>query len=126
MVGLIKHGGLVGMISGLIIWAVHFVIVYAFAGVGCASGWDNVEYLGINAMSFALAVITGVALVLILLTGLRGLQGWRLARASPNGASKDIAERYRFVGLLRLIVAGLALVAVLFTGIPIPLLPPCD
>ncbi|MDX1655597.1 MAG: hypothetical protein R3310_10355 [Candidatus Competibacteraceae bacterium] len=117
-----RYDRLTGMVSGLIVWALYFVVVYSLTGVGCQGGWPSVPVLGTNLLVVTLVGVTVLALTFSLLLGLRGWRGWRGA-ASPE---EPLDERRRFMGLVMLVVSLLAGVAILFTSIPIFMLPPCQ
>ena len=104
-----------GMWSGaapLLLWAAHFAFCYLAVAVGC------VDLLGsspsITAAQLRLLLAAGT--VLALAAGLWLLRrAWQAVQRQPGGLS----PRVRLVG------AGLALVAMLWAGLPLALLPVC-
>jgi hypothetical protein len=95
-------------IAPMITWAVYFVAVYAVQGIGCDQAWNRSLLLGTNALTLALVVLTVAAFAAV---------AWQGARAWPH--------RSGFHGRVALALAGLALLAIAFTGIPIVMLEPC-
>lgn len=106
---------LVGMAAPMAVWALHFVIVYSVQGLGCVEAWNQAM------VTTALLLLTVVALAAI------AWLGWRAHRAAAACAGSDDADarRRRFVALVTGLLAVLSIVAVVFTAIPILLLPPC-
>lgn len=101
--------------AGLLIWAADFLFVYVFAAIACARGFDGVTVLGARVVPLASAAATLVALIatgLVIAAGAR-----RAATGDPsNGA---------FLGAVAMATALLALIAIVFTGLPGLLLRSC-
>lgn len=114
---------LLGSVSSLILWAVHFVAVYSLVGVGCEEGWQRTPVLGTNGLTLLLVSITLPALSLIAWIGWVGWQSHR--QASRGGGSED-RGRWRFLGLITLALAVLAFISTIMTAVPIMMLPPCN
>lgn len=112
---------LLGMALPMGLWALHFVFVYSLAGLGCEHDWHRQRFAGVNVLSLGLILATIVALVPIVLLGLRA---WRLHQSSLGDVDPTV-RRARFLGLLTTVLAALAAIAVLFTATPILMLPPC-
>src|SRR5690606_22424232 len=87
---------LVGAVSGFIVWAAHFAIVYSLVGVGCAEGWHRAPLAGVNALTMLLLGVTLPALALIAWIGRGGWHAW--AEANGLGADRDDRARLRFMG----------------------------
>ncbi|KFN45303.1 hypothetical protein [Arenimonas composti] len=121
---------LLGIAAPMALWALHFVTVYSLAGLACARGWDRRAALGLPLVSWWMLLATVLALLLIALLGLRAHRRWRRAIAAAPAASSvdadaDVARRHRFSAAATALVALLAAVAVLFTAVPVALLPLC-
>lgn len=114
---------LTGLSVPMALWALHFVVVYGLQGVACARGAMRVGMAGVEAVTWAFALATAVALALIAWQGVRGWRGWRRAAAARPG--DDGAGRRRFLCAVTAITAALAAIATCFTAIPILLLPTC-
>lgn len=110
---------LTGAVSGFIVWALHFVAVYALVGVGCERAWDGWPIAGSNALTVLLVAVTLPALGAIAWIG---IGGWRSAGRRP----RDIDGPWRFTGWLTAAAAVLAFTATLMTALPILMLPPCE
>lgn len=118
----IRPDRLVGMTAPMLLWALHFVLVYSLAGVGCEHDWYRATLLGTNRLSLLLVVATIAALVPIALLGWRALR-WH--RHGTSAADASLPRHGRFLVRVTLALSVLAAIAVLFTATPILLLPPC-
>lgn len=115
---------LTGSVSSLIVWSVHFAVVYALAGLGCEMGWQHRSLLGGNLVSILLLAVTVPALGLIAWIG---WGGWRWqGRARQSGIEPDTARRWRFMGYLTVALACVAFVSTVMTVLPVVMLPPCE
>jgi len=124
MMALPRYWRWIGVISGMIIWAVWFVTVYALGSIGCAQGWNRIDVAGGNLLSLILLLSTGLALALICWSAVRGYQGWRHGTHGMV-AGQEARQRITFMGLTMLVVSSLAAVGTLMIGIPILMLEPC-
>jgi len=89
------------LVSGVIVWAVHFLAIYGFTALGCARGFGHAAP---PAVAFA-GVVAAAVLVAI------------IARAWTR--------RAHFECWLSGAIAFLALVAVVYETIPAWAIPPC-
>jgi hypothetical protein len=127
---------LIGAGGGLVVWSIHFVVVYALVGVGCEQGWNLRPLLGSNALTVWLIAATVPALAAIAWiawAGARGVRHWHREsiRAAPQhqpATEMPIGEakRWRFLAALTLALAVVAFVATAMTAVPIFMLPPCQ
>jgi membrane associated rhomboid family serine protease len=87
--------------SGVIVWALHFAVAYGYTGLACARGWsESVPWVvGIS------TVIAAVAAAALLLGGLR--------------------RRGQFEPALGAGISGFALLAILWEGASILVVPAC-
>jgi amino acid transporter len=115
---LAKRFPLTSMIAGLIVWALHFVLVYSTVGLAC----ERPELLASGPMFWLLMAWTVLALLAVLVIGAAGIVAWRDNRGRDGGVE---GRRY-FMGRLATLLALLGLVAVLMTALPIFFMqPPC-
>lgn len=122
--GLQRHR-LFAMVSPLLVWALHFVLVYSLVGLRCGAPPAWLARLDAQALAWWLAAATLLALLAIAAIA---RHGWR-SRDTGHGAAAAPArpsrERERFVGTVMLLLALLAAIAVLFTTLPMLMLEPC-
>jgi hypothetical protein len=90
------------MFSGVIVWALHFAVIYGATGIACARGAPQ-------AASLAVAAATAVAVPLLLLIIVRG---WR--------------ARQRFESWLAAALGGFALLGVVWETLPALLVEACS
>lgn len=125
-VGVAFHQRLVGVISGMIIWAVWFVTVYALTGVGCDAGWNRMVLpVGINLLTVVLLSSVIAALGLIGWCGRTGYVAWRQARLADVGRNREAVQRQRFMGLAMALLSAIAAIGTLLGALPMLMLDPC-
>jgi len=114
---------LVGIGAPMAVWAVHLVVIYSLQGLACAEGSGPARLAGLEALTwYALAIGVG-AYGLLAWLALRALRGWRAARADRSAPA--LAARQRFGAAVTGALCVLSAVAILFTTIPVLLLPGC-
>lgn len=118
-----NYRSLLGVISGMIVWAIWFVTVYALGGIGCDAGWNEIDLPVGNALSMAMLLSTVLALALIGWCAIRGYRGWRHPHDEISG--EEARQRLCFMGLIMLVVSLLAAVGTVMIAIPIFMLEPC-
>lgn len=102
------------LIGGMLVWAASFAAAYGTAAYVCARGLGDETVLGIALLPFALGVITLAALAA---TGLIGLAAYRRPPADEEPRS--------FLRSTAILVALLALVGILWNGLPALLFATC-
>ncbi|SDY86718.1 hypothetical protein [Citreimonas salinaria] len=101
------------LIAAPAIWGFHFLFSYFLAAYRCA---PNDDIFGTRA---AIAVVTVICLLLILLIARRAGREWRTyGGAYRNDQATDNA-RERFLEFSTLLLAALSFVAVVFETLPI-------
>lgn len=115
---------LTGAVSGPIVWAVWFVVVYALTGIGCDAAWNERAVPGGNLLSLTMLASTVLALALIGWCARRGYVGWRRGR-EETAAGLEAQQRLRFLGLVMLVLAVLAAIGTVLVALPILMLDPC-
>lgn len=118
-----NNRSLFGVITAMIIWAVWFVLVYALLGVGCDAGWQNRVVAGINHLSLGMLAVTALAVMLMSWCAWCGWMGWR--GDGTTVAAREATQRHRFMGLVMLVLALIAITGTVMIALPILLLNPC-
>lgn len=111
---------ILGAIAALIVWAAHFLLVYGVQATLCWRGLAGGTILGWPVVPALVVAATAVALVAI---GVIGWRAWHRLRSAPAG--EDGEEQPQFTVWMSLSVALLAILALVWEGIPVFLLPPC-
>lgn len=87
--------------AGVVVWAMHFTVVYTGAAIACARGVPG-----------PVPWIVGIATAMATLAA-----AWLVARG--------LAHRAHFVGWMTAAVAAIGLAAILLEGVPALWIPPC-
>ncbi|MGQ9368104.1 hypothetical protein [Azospirillum sp. ST 5-10] len=111
-------GLLAGMMAGLLIWAAHLAVVYAFTALGCARGFAGATLFGIGLVPAGVALATLLALAA---AGLVAVRAWR----GPWPAAGASGEAGGFVRWMTAAFAGLSWLAILWIGLPALQVPAC-
>ena len=114
-----------GLGFGVIVWAIHLTTVYAIQSISCHWGFLQYNILGISALRLVLLVITvlaGAGIATSLWVAYRNYRRLREDRAGERGYPE---ERYLFMTEGGALLNGLCFLAVIFSLVPILLLPQC-
>jgi len=96
--------------AGVIIWAAHFGVIYAYTGLACARRVHATGVTWIAGVPWVIGISTAIAVALMALFIAPALR----ARGPV-----------RFVDWMSAGVAGLALIGVLFEAVPVFMVPVC-
>jgi hypothetical protein len=102
-------------LAGLLIWALHFLIVYATTALACARGFADASLFGIGVVQLTVLVATVAGLVAV---GAITLAGFRWARRTDDAGAS-------FVRWLTGSIALLSFLAIAWDGLPALLVPAC-
>ena len=104
------------MTAGMLIWAVHLGIVYGIAALACARRFAGATLAGVGVVPLAVSLATVVALAAAAVVLVLAL---RHEHRSWHG------DYRRFRDSMTAFVAGAALVAIAWSGLPALLVPAC-
>jgi hypothetical protein len=105
------------VLSGLMIWAAHFLVIYVFTALACARHFADLSWLGIGVVPWVIGTATlAAATTMLVVIGL-AVRDARL-NASRNNMSS-------FVPWMSAALGGLALMAILWEALPVLLIPAC-
>jgi hypothetical protein len=105
------------MLSGLLIWAAHFLAIYAFTALACARHWSQASWLGIGVIPWVIGAATLAAATTTLVVI------WLALRNTRSSASRNNASS--FLPWMTAAFGGLALMAILWEALPVLLVPTC-
>jgi hypothetical protein len=108
------------MLGGLLIWAVHFGIVYGFTGLVCARpSWARLTVAGWALLPFGitLATLAAVAAIIAVLMALA-----KRANAGPQPRKIPAAQLQHFLAFGG---AGIALIAIVWESLSALMIPAC-
>lgn len=89
------------MSSGVVVWALHFAVIYGFTGLACARGWAPL-------VPPAVVFATGVALAAALAVIVAGF-----------------TKRGEFESWMSAALGGFAFIAIAYEGIAVLIVPAC-
>lgn len=112
---------LTGLAAPLAVWALHFLAVYIMQGLACGEDWQRARVAGLELVTWWLLAATALAIAAIAWLGLRALRLRRVAAAETG----DDGRRRHFTATVTAATALMALIAVIYTALPVVLLPPC-
>jgi hypothetical protein len=109
-----EHEHLFRLTAAPLLWAVHFLLSYCTAAIGCAKfvGTDG----SLENIRVAIAVYTGIALAGIAFVGWRGFQRHSFEGSTLPHDFDSSADRHRFLGFATLLLSGLSAIATLYVA----------
>ena len=105
-------------ISGLIAWAAQFTVIYGVTSTLCERGWTDLWVAGVNIVPL---IVSGTTVLALAATGSVLWLSLRWSRRTGSQA----APADRFLNDMTVVVSGLAMVSILWQGLPGLLVPPC-
>lgn len=114
-----RRSGLL-LLGGFAVWGSAFVALYGGVSLGCAWGWDEEPLGPFSLLRGVLLLILAVHLLVLAL-----LLWWCWRSVAPGsgqgvrGGPSPWPSPWRFLGLASLAATGAALVATLWTGLPV-------
>ena len=100
------------LLAGLIVWAAAFTAAYAVTAVVCARRLGEVAVLGLAMLPLSIGAITVAALAVTAAIAVAAY------RRQPEGAERGPTDTRGFVHAVALTVALLAIVAIIWNGVP--------
>jgi hypothetical protein len=117
-----RASNLWALIAPPTIWALHFLFCYVYAAIRCAK---DGALQPLDDVRVVVAIATLVALVPVLMSGYVAWAQARLEGGTPPHDESTRDDRHRFLGAAKLLLAGLSLVAIVYTAIPAFMFPDC-
>lgn len=107
-------------LAALIVWALHFTVVYAVNAYVCARGLAEARLFGLPASPALATAATALALLAVAVVYLRA------ARRLPRGpAAREGEDEPRFLAWFTAAAALLSGAAILLEWVPALVIPPC-
>lgn len=103
--------------AGFFAWAAQFTVVYGATSLACFRGFADVTLDGVGVVPATIAAATLVALTVTGMVIVVALARWRRLAKGPDAA--------HFLNVSTILVSGLAVVAIVWTGLPALILPAC-
>jgi hypothetical protein len=106
-------------LGGLVAWAVQFSVIYGVTSTLCGRGWADAMLFGIGVVQFTILTATLATLTATVILLIVSLREDRQQRDQSTSAT-DI-----FLSQAGVLINGLSLVAILWSGVPAFILPAC-
>lgn len=97
------------------VWALHFLLCYITAAIYCAKFSDGRD--GLVVVRIVIAAYTAVAVGVIGADALNAARRLRACGEAPPFDQDTPEDRHRFMAFSTLLLAGLSLVATVFSGL---------
>ena len=113
-------GKMLFMIGGLLVWSVHFTVIYGFTTVACTMSFAIESVLGLGVVPLAIGAATLLALAMtgaVLITAVSG-------PIPPRSARYDDTTEH-FMRYTAVVIAALSLVAIVWNALPVLIVTPC-
>ena len=108
------------MLSGLIVWAAHFTLIYGFNAVACARFFAGTTIIGFGIVPLGIGVIT-----LIALAALGGIVLGARAQRRPSLPGSADEETEGFMWRMSLAVTAISGLGIIWEALPALIVPPC-
>ena len=112
----------IGLLTGPVVYAVHFIVVYLLVDVACRVGWLQFSLWGLSGLSIAVLGITLIAALINAGAGVLAYREWQARKDTEGGTQGTYAPLMALVGLG---LNGLFTATILVTGAPALVLMPC-
>ena len=109
------------MTAGLLVWGVHFGVIYGFNSLACTRG-----FAGLSVLGFGLVPVVVSAATLVALAGTGIVLLLAMWRRGPAHSSRDDRPVDDFLRYTTIAIAALSLVAIAWNGLPALIVPPCS
>lgn len=110
--------GLIGLVAGFLVWSSAFLVLYGVHALGCAWGWEARALGPTSALRLALVVVWALHVVVLAWLALAPRRALPAARRVPEPTPALLARA-------TLVLTLAALVATLWTGLPVVAYPLC-
>lgn len=110
-------------LAGPVVYAIYFLAVYVLGEFGCFAGIQRLSVLGISPIRLGVMVLTLIAALATLSTGLTAFRRWRRLHQGEADPDEDDPKFMLFVGLW---LNGLFTATILLTAVPMLLGSACD
>lgn len=114
---------LFSVLSGPVVWMLHFVLVWAVAEMGCGANYANMPILPAPAIRTIVIGATVIALIAGVVGGVASYRHWASLRG--DGIT-DREARIRFVLQIGMALSVVFVVSVVLTALPVFFLDACD
>jgi hypothetical protein len=111
-----------GLLTGPLVYTVHFLTVYLLVEIGCRAGWLPFNLWGLSGLAVAVLGLTVLAAAVNIAAGVLEYREWQARKATQGGTEGRYAP---FMSLVGVWLNGLFMLTILVTGAPALVLLPC-
>ncbi|MGP9822811.1 hypothetical protein ACTZWW_22520 [Salinarimonas sp. NSM] len=116
-----RPAGLIGLVAGFLVWSSAFLVLYGLHALGCAWGWEARAVGPTSALRLVLVLAWALHVALLAALALAARRG-----LPPKGLTGEGEDRTpALVAGATLVLTLAALVATLWTGLPVVAYPLC-
>lgn len=102
-----KHALAIALLLPFTGWSVAFLAIYGTQTVGCAAGWQTVEFSGVSLLRLLLVFMLAATIALV------AFSGWRVvAAARRNGQNRTMIDVTRYTALAATLSTGFVFIGV--------------
>ncbi|HEV7267773.1 MAG TPA: hypothetical protein VGN83_23145 [Falsiroseomonas sp.] len=110
----------IGSISAMIVWAVHFLVIYGVQATICVRLGTGRTLFG---QPLILASVLGLTALSLVIVAVIGLRAWR--RLESGMAGQEGEDQAQFTVWMTFSIALLSGLAILWEAVPVLILHPC-
>ncbi|MEN8260236.1 MAG: hypothetical protein ABFS02_06570 [Pseudomonadota bacterium] len=107
----------VRMLSGLMIWGAHLLVIYSFTALACARRFWQLNWLGIGVVPWVIGAATLVAVAVISIITAQSIRFLRESDSRENAS--------RFLHWMTAAIGLLSLLAIVWNALPVLMVPIC-
>ncbi len=117
-----------GVGTGVAVWMLHLMAMYALVALACGRGWLDFTALGLSGMRFTLLILTLLAVALVGSAALTSYRHWRGLRqqATSEQATTTRHKRYVFMTFSGILLNIGFTMLIVMTLVPTFAIPPCQ
>jgi hypothetical protein len=120
MTRVVGFSPILGSISAMMVWAVHFLVVYGAQATACVRLGSGRSLFG---MPFVPAMVLGLTALALLVVAVIGLRAWWRLDSGLSG--QEGQNQPQFTVWMTLAIALLSALAIVWEAVPVLMLPPC-
>ncbi len=121
----IDRDSLIGMVASPLVWVAHFLVCYIVVALACAFGFGTEAGGGWGTVGIVLVMVSAGAVLIIAGLTFLAYRRWRQSGGSePPHDHRQ--ERHQFMSVAGLLLSVLSGIGIVYTAIPLLILPLCQ
>lgn len=123
---LMPHNNIVALAVAPSVWLIYFVLTYFVTEVGCARGWSEARFVGVDVLQLLLWSIAVLGAVLISYAAWQAYRNLKAARDPETTQDEETRERRSFLAKAGFFLCGISLLGTLWGAINIVVFEVCQ